>query len=169
MPPYKTLHVANALLERGFKEGRADITPLKLQKLIYFLNGWHLAVTGFPAIDEPVEAWKYGPVVESVYQEFKEFGRSGINRYAREYDFTSGEFKSYVVNKDQIKFYEIMDAVWERYVGYSPLVLSAMTHQESSPWYAAYRRGGGEISSTDIKNYFISTVVAGNQDAGRAN
>jgi len=160
MPPYQTLHVANSVLGRAFKEGRNDITPLKLQKMVYFLNGWHLAIEDIPAIDAPFEAWQYGPAVSIIYQEFKDFGRNGINRYAKEFDLQSGEFKSYIVGIDQIKFYEILDAVWEQYVGYSPLTLSAMTHQDASPWSTAYASGGGKISSKEIKNYFVSTVIS---------
>ena len=50
-----------------------DVTPLKLQKLLYYCQGYSLALTGKPAFPEPIEAWKYGPVVNSVYQEYKKY------------------------------------------------------------------------------------------------
>jgi len=134
------------------------MSPLKLQKMLYFLNGWHLAVTGTPAIKEPFEAWDYGPVVPEVYREFRQFGKGAISKYAREFDPASGEFMSYVVRKDEKEFYDILDAVWENYIGYPALTLSAMTHQDSSPWDIAYKGGGGEISSGEIKKYFVSKV-----------
>jgi uncharacterized phage-associated protein len=159
-PPYDTLSAANAILERSFKEARQDVSPLKLQKLLYFLNGWHLAITGVPAIDEPFEAWEYGPVVGSIYHQFKDFGRGGITRYAKQYDPKAGEFRSFVVDKNQRQFYEILDAVWENYIGYDALTLSAMTHQKFSPWSRTYENGGGDIPSNDIKDYFVSRVQA---------
>ncbi len=41
-----------------------DVTPLKLQKLLYYCQGYALALTGKPLFPEPVEAWRYGPVVD---------------------------------------------------------------------------------------------------------
>ncbi len=156
--PYKALHVANSILERAFKESRQDISPLKLQKLIYFLNGWHLAVIGMPAVDEPFQAWQHGPVIPSIYQCFKKFGSGGISSYGKEYDPVSNDFKSYVVNHNNIRFYEILDAVWERYVGYSALTLSTMTHEQNSPWEIAYRGGVDEIPNSSIQQYFVNTI-----------
>ena len=72
-PPYRSLAVAN-----WFIENLSKITPLKLQKLIYFAHGWHLAIRDQPLIDELVEAWEYGPVIPNVYHEFKVFGNQPI-------------------------------------------------------------------------------------------
>src|SRR5262245_26249764 len=75
--PYPVAEVANWLIERGLEDGR-PVDPLKLQKLLYFAHGWHLAITGAPLLDEPIEAWQYGPVVSSIYHEFKHFGSRAI-------------------------------------------------------------------------------------------
>ncbi|MDR1166980.1 MAG: DUF4065 domain-containing protein [Deltaproteobacteria bacterium] len=45
----------------------SELTPLKLQKELYFAQGWHLAYHDVPLFEDPIEAWKYGPVVSSVY------------------------------------------------------------------------------------------------------
>ena len=50
-----------------------DVTPLKLQKLLYYCQGYSLALTGKKLFDERIEAWRYGPVVDSVYQEYKKY------------------------------------------------------------------------------------------------
>jgi uncharacterized phage-associated protein len=42
------------------------MSPLKLQSLLYFAQGWHLAVHGEPLFPEPILAWRLGPVVEEV-------------------------------------------------------------------------------------------------------
>ena len=75
--PQPTLAVANFFIEKSKASG-VPVDPLKLQKLIYFAHGWHLAVTGEPLLDENVEAWPYGPVVPTVYHEFKKDGNSTI-------------------------------------------------------------------------------------------
>lgn len=54
--------VANCLLQRDFEDGRATISPMKLQKLVYLLHGWNLAIAEEPAIDSQFLAWPYGPV-----------------------------------------------------------------------------------------------------------
>ena len=58
---------------------RGDMmTNLRLQKLLYFAQGWHLARFGRPLFDASIEAWPYGPVVPEVYRAYKEYGREGI-------------------------------------------------------------------------------------------
>ena len=93
--PLPTIPVVNSLLERAFREGRSDMTAVKMQKMLFFLNGWHLAITGGPCIDRPFDVWKYGPVVPSVYYRLQHFGGGPITEYLQDYDPTSESFKSY--------------------------------------------------------------------------
>jgi uncharacterized phage-associated protein len=58
--------LTNWLIEMN-RTAPVDLTHLKIQKLLYFAQGWHLAYFDFPLFEDPVEAWKYGPVVTSVY------------------------------------------------------------------------------------------------------
>ena len=53
------------------EEGGEYISNLKLQKLLYYAQGSFLAVTDSPLFDDPIVAWQHGPVVESVYHEYK--------------------------------------------------------------------------------------------------
>ncbi len=48
-----------------------EINHLKVQKILYFLEGYHLAVFGKSLIEGQFQAWKYGPVVPEVYQQYK--------------------------------------------------------------------------------------------------
>ena len=68
-----SLCVANSILRRGFKEKR-DITPMKLQKLMYFVFKKFYQETGERLFPERFEAWRYGPVIDNVYQVFKKYG-----------------------------------------------------------------------------------------------
>ena len=71
--------VANEFLQLQDKNpGSSHIDPMKLQKLIYYAHSWSLAVYGEPLIEEDIEAWSWGPVVRSVYLEFKDFGSKPI-------------------------------------------------------------------------------------------
>ena len=77
--PFSAAAVANEFL-RLARRDEQTITPLKMQKLVYFAHGWHLALFGTPLIEEPVQAWQFGPVISSLYQEFKKFGSRAIRR-----------------------------------------------------------------------------------------
>jgi len=74
--------VANYVLDLSEREG-VEITPLKLQKMVYIAHGWHLAIRGQPLVtDEYAEAWDHGPVFPSLYYEIREFGKKPITRRA---------------------------------------------------------------------------------------
>ena len=62
----------------GLQAEEFDVTPLKLQKLLYYCQGYALAFTGKPLFLEPIEAWRLGPVVNSVYQEYKKYKSGNI-------------------------------------------------------------------------------------------
>ena len=49
------------------------ISNLKLQKLLYYVQGWHLGIHGKPVFDEQIEAWVHGPVVPVVFREYRDF------------------------------------------------------------------------------------------------
>src|SRR5690348_2726800 len=83
--PYDPRAVANYFLDLASVDGES-ISPLKLQKLLYFGHGWHLAITGEPLLSERIRAWKYGPVVESIYYQFRRFGNRPITTRAGELD-----------------------------------------------------------------------------------
>ena len=115
--------VANSLLNFANAE-QIPIDPMKMQKLVYLAHGWHLAFTGEPLITQPVEAWKYGPVISDLYSEFKEFGASPITRLAR--NPASGvllpEKEAHIQN------------VWNTYKGFDAIQLSMLTHEQGSAW-----------------------------------
>lgn len=152
--PYVPAHVANAFLYRANQEGVTDVDPLKIQKLVYFLHGWFLATRGMPALGERFQAWPYGPVLSSLYHEFKTNGSSPISGYAREIDPVSGQYRSMMVPREDKPFFEVFDAVWNRYKGLNGLQLSALTHAEGTPWQRARVRGDSYLSDPEIAAHF---------------
>ena len=60
--------VANFFIGR-FQEAQDPVTNLKLQKLLYYAQGWYLAFFDEPLFDERIEAWLHGPVVPPIYQD----------------------------------------------------------------------------------------------------
>ena len=68
--PLDASQVANHIL-RKFFEGNMEITPLKLQNIIYIVYGYYLIITKKRLFDEPILAWDLGPVVPSIYYFYK--------------------------------------------------------------------------------------------------
>ena len=68
---------ANALLDRA-GEKTIKVTHLKLQKLAYYCQGLHLAVYDLPLFSDEFEAWRHGPVVSTLYHEYKKYGEQFI-------------------------------------------------------------------------------------------
>ena len=75
--------LSNNLLIRARQEN-IKVTPMKLQKLLYYVCVKYVKETGEMPVSEPFEVWQYGPVIPSVYHEFKSFRAAGINKFARD-------------------------------------------------------------------------------------
>ncbi len=151
--PYDTKTVANSILFKA-KEDGVSITPLKLQKLMYYLHGWYLAIQNKPLLNENFEVWQYGPVLPSIYHELKHLGRKSIDDYLTTLSPQDLEPVAYVVNEGDEEFYDILDAVWSNYSGYSGLQLSAMTHKDGSPWDRAKKEYEAVLKNSDIREHF---------------
>ncbi len=112
---------------------------MKLQKLIYLSHGYYLATTSTPWIDESFEAWDYGPVVPSIYHEFKRFGSETIDRgtrctaLIREASGFRLETPENATAHDEIGE-QVVDYVLNTYGGKSAIYLSELTHKVGSPW-----------------------------------
>ena len=74
---YSASVIAYAFVQKGIEEG-TFVTQMKLQKMVYFAHGYHLARYNEPLIREEFEAWKFGPVVPSIYQSYKLYGSDMI-------------------------------------------------------------------------------------------
>ena len=64
--------LANYILKRA--EGKGPVTNLKLQKILYYVQGYFLAKFDRPLFPDEIQAWKFGPVVPNVYYEFSSYG-----------------------------------------------------------------------------------------------
>ncbi len=61
---YKALDIANKLLSHAANSGEGELmSNMKLQKMLYYQQGFHIAYFNTPLFDEDIEAWMYGPVV----------------------------------------------------------------------------------------------------------
>lgn len=128
------------------EEMDADISQLKLQKLLYYAQGEHIGSTGKQIFPERIEAWQHGPVIPEIYHATKHYGRNPIDPD----EFVSEDF-------DWDEFRDIQDehvAVWRKYGIYSAWALREKTHSEK-PWRDAFNAGRNvEITHAALKEHF---------------
>lgn len=146
-----SLAIANYFIKKSLDEGK-ELTPMKLLKLVYIAHGWYLGLTGEPLLNEGVEAWKYGPVVPSVYLEFKKYGNSQIPQLG--YIFTDQmQIVTPMVDEDKFEF---LNKIWDVYKEYDGLQLSTLTHKTGTPWDMVWNKENGKnIQGAIIRNNLI--------------
>jgi len=164
--------IANEFIAISKDDGN-HLSPMKMQKLVYFAHGWFLALAGRSLICEAIEAWDYGPVVPSLYREFKPYGNLPITDFATvaEWDKASRKIR---FSKPQLSDETTEEAkfaaalvrkVWDKYAVFSPIRLSNATHVNGSPWAQVYRAGERGIPIPDelIKDYFTKLIHGGSE------
>ena len=145
---FKVEDIANWFLNENRKQMNFEdseyITNLKLQKLLYYAQGYYLAKQNEPLFKEDFLAWEHGPVVRKIYNKYKTNGARGI-----EYD------EDFNVNIDQ-ETESILQYVYNEYGKYTAWKLRDMTHEET-PWKTTPRN---EVISKDkIKEFFKTKVL----------
>lgn len=124
-----------------------DLNPMKMNKLIYYINGWYLGAIGEPLIKQKVEAGPFGPVITEIYDEYIEFGNSAINRCSNVY------YDNYDITKIDQYF---ISTVLETYKDYAPLKLATMVNGRGTPWHQTYDGYRTKISNITMELYFRS-------------
>lgn len=139
---YKVMDIANELLKKAADNGGGELlTNLKLQKMLYYEQGFHLAYFNEPLFEESIEAWQYGPVVPVVYDYYKKCGRNVISPENKDFTFVGLKEKA------------LFDEVFRIYGAYSAVGLMNMTHTEM-PWVSTPTGVGNVISHEKMKTYF---------------
>lgn len=138
---YTPQHIANFFLIRAKNQG-LEITPMDLLKLVYVGYGWCLSLLGAKLFNEPIEAWGFGPVIPSIYHEFKDFGPKPINRLSinviyDEYDNVPDITIPVVEDTD---FIQVLEKVWETYKNKTPFQFSSITHEKNITWHEPCRK-----------------------------
>ena len=134
---------------------KSDLSPKKLQKLLYYAYCWCLALLNenpkyihVRLFNERIEAWVHGPVIPSVYSMYKSYGGENIPRISH--------FDVHCLPDDVL---DILNQVWDVYGHFSGNQLEAISHQEA-PWIIArngippYEPCDNIISDNSIFCYF---------------
>lgn len=140
-------NLCNNILFRAYNE-KIPITPMKLQKILYYICTKYVKETGVYPIFERFEVWKYGPVIPSVYAEFRPFGSSPIKGYA--YD---AQKRAMIVDENANPILKkCINQVWDSLKTFNGIELATRTHQKGSGWYSAYKNGQETISMEEMMN-----------------
>lgn len=131
------------------------LTNLKVQKLLYLAHGLLLARHGEKLLNEPFHAWKYGPVVESLYHRLKVFGPDPVS--------ASDPFIApwaALPADDQQGRQAIVD-VLKQFGGKTGGQLVSLSHAPGGPWAQVYQAdtSSSEISNDLIEPYFRQLLV----------
>lgn len=144
MKTYPAITVANALIALTDPEKGDTTSNLKVQKLLYYVQGVHLALYKVPLFNEEVVSWQYGPVVPEVYNEFKTYG-SGAIESPENFDFS-------IFEKETL---EVLTEVHTVYGQFSAIKLMNMTHDEP-PYNNTPLKG--VISHDELIQYFVTQL-----------
>lgn len=141
---YNAIDIAKKIICKTDVEHGDTLSNLKLQKLLYYMQGFHLAFFDEPFFNESIEAWTYGPVVPVVFQEFKKYKKDSIN--------PDNYHDDLVLTDDE---QQMFDMVYSEYNRYSAVALMNMTHTEG-PWK---NHGIGDvITNEELRAFFLTQV-----------
>lgn len=139
------MDVARYFLFLASEEEGELVSNMKLQKLVYYAQGFCLAITGSPLFAEDVQAWIHGPVVPSLYHAFKGYANGTIPP-PEEIDLSI--YPAEVL--------AILNDVYAVYGQYSASGLRALTHSDP-PW--KYAIPGSVITQAALRDYFATQLA----------
>ena len=137
------------LLIASSLEAGDTISNLKIQKMLYYAQGWHLAHFNTPLFDDEIEAWKHGPVVRQVYNEFKKYGRDAIS---------FSELDSFDKNTISADEQEFITFVFKRLSRISAWELAELTHKEPPYKNNFVEAMNNNIPKDEIKKFFCDKL-----------
>lgn len=156
------LSVANYFIFLANRDNK-PIQLLGLVKRVYIAHGFALALLGHGLLDprfDKVEAWKYGPVIPSVYHSFKQFKKDDITKpTVMLQQKANGEFDFITPELMDEKAKMIVEMVWKRYFNYTGPQLVSLTHRPGTPWGACYVANENREIPDSFTKLFYSKLV----------
>ncbi|NHC34694.1 Panacea domain-containing protein [Scytonema millei] len=131
-------NVARYFIVRAYEDGiEAEMTNMKVQKLLYYTQSLHLALYDEPLFGDEMQAWRYGPVCPPAYRFYSEFEANQL---------PIPSIDSLLQISEGTK--KLLEEVWENFGGYHAYRLSDMTHVEF-PWKKARKGLPSDARSTE--------------------
>lgn len=130
---YSAFDIANYFLWKAQENEQELLSNMKLQKLVYYAQGLHLALNGTPLFKERIEAWAYGPVVATLYHAHKQHGPRGIPPVE--------DFNPLSIDENTREF---LDEIFEVLGQFSAVRLMEISHDDQC-WKDAKEAGDAEL------------------------
>lgn len=142
-----SLEIAEQILARFSESNNDGKSNLKLQKLLYYILGWTLAIEKRLLFNDPVEAQHFGPAFPTVWDKYR----------------NNDTLNAAINNPVSIESSPLIDAVVNIYGAQAPHILVARTHRED-PWMKNYCDDNPDvpaiIPTEDIEKYFSSQLTS---------
>jgi len=148
---YTCFDVANYFLKRQDVEVGDMMSNLKLQKLVYYAQGFYLAYTDQPLFPEPLMGWEHGPVCVPLYNKYKGYKSRALP--IPESDDA--------INMFDPKTLMILNTVQKLYGQFAAWKLRNLSHMDF-PWFMAYANRRAEIPKEEMRAYFKKKIASGN-------
>jgi len=130
--------VANVFIKLAERDGKT-LNNLQLQKLVYIAYGFSQGILGKPLFHDNIQAWALGPVIPNLYHQLKKYGWGDVTDYI--------ETKEEISDGDPA--IKIIEAVRNSYGQFTGEELSALTHQDDTPWSSVWEPGIKDIEIPD--------------------
>jgi uncharacterized phage-associated protein len=157
--PYTANQIADWFISEIEREKGDHVSHLKIQKLVYYAQAWHYTICGIALFNEPIQAWKRGPVIRSVYKRFIDI-----------LPFSEIQSKTAIIPGLILptgKTLDILVDVRKEYGDCSSSYLEKLTHRED-PWLMARgklsrsAKGEAEITLESMKHYYSARLRMNN-------
>ena len=153
---YNVLDVARHIINH-VNENERTISNLKLQKLLYIIQGCFLSCLDKPCFSEPICAWACGPIVLDVHNEFKRFANNSIPTVCTIYDAgenfglpISKPYEDAIVDSEDLWY---IDTIVDTIGLLSMTILGDIIFLQE-PWKNAYKSTSKIIDEEELKKYF---------------
>ncbi len=142
------ISISKKILEYASRKG-LSLTHLQLQKLLYFVYGYHLAVFGKSLFFSGFSPWTYGPVSDEAYHFFKRYG-SNVIPYD---DDVLNHIPAHVGPEENLSISKVVDAIGHLQAAQ----LVELSHAE--PWLDAVNRRSSRIDDNLIAEHFRKNFI----------
>jgi len=139
---YTAVDVAKYIVTKCIKEN-TPITNLQLQKILYYIQRDYLQNVGLGLFPDNFEAWRFGPVVPSVYYVFSRYGSQPITK----------EYPNIEIEEHDC---ELIDPIVEKKRLLNPWDMVEDVHKTGGAWDQVFK--GGEGFKSVIPNELIKAV-----------
>ncbi|NBH61554.1 DUF4065 domain-containing protein [Anaerotruncus sp. 80] len=133
---------------------KLSCTHLKLEKMVYLCYAEHLCRTKEKLFDDDICAFKYGPIVKSVYDKYK--GKDASVILADKVEIPKDEEMELSI-RSRILFagngmekMKSIDETIEKYGQESATSLVNLTHKPDGPWELSYKGGYYDLINDDV-------------------